>query len=433
MPRLPLRADDGRVTRLSRRGWGLLTVGAVLMVVAYVGDMAEFAYGGALALLLPGIAYVIARFRRVSLEVTRTFSPAVVSLGDATTVDLQIRNRGVVPTPHLICRDVRPWSSGPDGFAQVPPISSSRGRALGRASTVGTGGFRYELLPPHRGVFSIGPMEVVLADPFGFASTEISIGQADRLIVTPRLVDMPDTGLAVLASEGSSMLVRRSVGGDDDLSTREYRRGDALRRVHWRATARHGDLMVRQEEPRSHAEARVILDTRLVGYTDSLVFRSEDDAESAAFELAISLAASIALHLARGGFEVEIVETGPTQLDSVAAIDEFLETLAEIALTETTGGYSTDPSLDPFFRAEPGSGSVFAILSEADAATVDRLVGEPSSFELAIAFVIGAAPGSSVVDRLRAAGWTCVPMGLDDTVDGVWRAVSEMRGARDGR
>ena len=48
--------------------------------------------------------------------------------------------------------------------------------------------------------------------------------------------------------------------------TREYRHGDPMRRVHWAATARHGELMVRQEESVTTPEATIILDQRLAAF-----------------------------------------------------------------------------------------------------------------------------------------------------------------------
>ena len=84
--------------------------------------------------------------------------------------------------------------------------------------------------------------------------------------------------------------------GEDDVAPREYRHGDDLRRVHWRSTARRGELMVRREEqpwqsrgdaaPRHPARAR----TGATGPAGS-------------FEQAVSAAASIGVHLCRAGLE----------------------------------------------------------------------------------------------------------------------------------
>src|SRR5690606_27216812 len=90
------------------------------------------------------------------------------------------------------------------------------------------------------------------------------------LVVVPDVVPLPLGGPALAEGDGAAQFAhRRALGAEDDLSTREYRPGDAMRRVHWRASARHGELMVRQEEQRSHPDVRLALDTLREGYPDA--------------------------------------------------------------------------------------------------------------------------------------------------------------------
>ena len=424
--RLP-RID--RAVRLSRRGTTLLVVGIGGVLLAYMLGRVELLYVGLLAGLLPVCAVLFARYRRVSVEVTRTFAPPVVAVGRGGTVELAITNTSPTPTSELVWTDRVPWPDDGTATGVIPPLAARRTHVPGAGTTSVA---RYELVPPRRGVFDIGPLNLVLADPFGLATGSVAIGTDDSLVVTPSIESLPDTGLAILASEGASRVVRRAVGGEDDLSTREYRTGDALRRVHWRATARHGELMVRQEEPRSHAEARVVLDTRRDGYPDYVPYRRGQRAESASFELALSLAATIALHLARDGFVVELVETGAAQLEPVEPLPAFLETLATIGLSTDSGEYRPGAAMTVTPRLDRAHGSVFAILSAADAPTLDRLILQRPGFDLAVAFVVGGETPIPA-ERLTEAGWTCVSVPVDGSVENAWRAVAELRGARHGR
>ena len=137
----------------------------------------------------------------------------------------------------------------------------------------------------------------------GWSPASTPPGETSQLIVTPEVVPLGETGLAVPAGDGEARIVqRRSVGDADDTITREYRRGDALRRVHWRASARKGDLMVRQEEQRSYPEARIIVDTLRSGYSDVDPTQADDEGESLAFEWAVRMLASVTVHLRRSGF-----------------------------------------------------------------------------------------------------------------------------------
>lgn len=414
-----------RAARLTTRGAALAVVGAASIVVAYAAGRTELLYLGVLTLLLPALAIAFARFRRLSVAVTRSFRPEVAAVGQPVGVDLEVVNTGALPTPELMWRDVRPWGGRANPPRPLPALAVRRGAGTGVVR------LRYEIVPPRRGEVPIGPLRVLLADPFGLARGEASVGDRDFLVVAPVIRELPDTGLAILASDGASLLVRRSIGGDDDLSTREYRTGDAMRRVHWRATARHGELMVRQEEPRSHAEARVILDTRRSGYADRVEARHRTDPESESFELAVSIAASIALHLARGGFAVEFIETGGQHLAPVSPPPPFLRSLATLALATATGGYPTTSPLNGT-SPERAHGSVFAVIASADGPTIERLVAQRAGFALAVAFVV-TFRDSPQLEVLRAAGWTCVPVALSDSIEDAWRAVAEIQGSRHGR
>ncbi len=416
--------------RLTARGVFLVVVGAVGIVAAYSVGRPELLYPAVLALVLPFSAIALTRFRRIGLTVTRSFDPTVAAVGLPVVVDIRIANVSAVVTPQLMWRDLRPWGSME---AFLLPRLRSAGGHIPRSGSART--LRYELVPPRRGVFTIGPLAVSISDPFDLAIGEVVVGDTDRLVVAPAVTSLPDTGLSILASDGPSLLVRRSIGGDDDVSTREYRTGDALRRVHWRATARHGELMVRQEEPRSHAEARVIIDTRASGYPDADSRHRRDEPASAAFEVALAMASSVALHLGRGGFEVEIVESGWDQLEPVSPLGPFLTSLALIDLSSERGDHAPGSSLHAASRMDRAHGSVFAILADSDAATLERLVAQRLFFDLAVAFVVTPVPSEQSA-RLERAGWTCVMLAPSgevsnhDLVERAWRAVADAQGAR---
>ena len=76
-----------------------------------------------------------------------------------------------------------------------------------------------------------------------------AIQPADTLTVVPRIDPLPPVQLAGEASgHGESRTRALALAGEDDVIPRGYRHGDDLRRVHWRSTARYGELIVRREE-----------------------------------------------------------------------------------------------------------------------------------------------------------------------------------------
>ncbi|TPX04152.1 DUF58 domain-containing protein, partial [Schumannella luteola] len=280
----------------------------------------------------------------------------------------------------------------------------------------------YEVHPRRRGLFPIGPLVVEYTDPFGMARSVSACGDVDRLTVVPAVVDLPDGGPVLVDGDGAAQLIqRRAVGNDDDLTTREYRAGDALRRVHWRASARHGELMVRQEEHRSHPDARIVIDTRLTGYPDAF-----PDSESwppaphsDRFEWAVRMLASLAVHLDDSGFRVDVVESATGQVEQIGErweggqrIESFLTSLAAVRLLDRHHelvGASAD-----------AAGPTFAILADPDAEVVDWVLRQRRPGQSGAVFAVGMRGESR--ERFVDNGWLCIDVRSDDDILDAWRA-----------
>lgn len=411
--------------RLSGRGRILFILGIGSFVAAYSAGRVELVYLGSLLVALPLVALAFVRFRKQRMTVARRFAPAVAEAGRAVSVTVEIRNLGAARTGEANWRDEWPWAPYGTDRARLRSLGRNRG-ALGKGSAVLVD---YVLDPPRRGVFEIGPLVVDFGDPFGLASGELVVGERQKLVVTPAVAVLPATGQSIAADEGSARaLQRRASGGEDELMTREYRYGDPLRRVHWRASAHHGELMVRQEEQRSHAQARILLDTRRAGYRDAGTATPEEP-ESDAFEWALAFSASLAIHLQRVGFTVQVIETGYRLLANPEHVEEYLESLAAI---ELVGGTARPGALS--LLPDPGRslGSVFAVVADAEPHTIERLTTQRVQFDLAIAFVVD--PHSDrVLGPLHDAGWICIAVRSTDDLSAVWLAAAEAREAHYAR
>jgi uncharacterized protein (DUF58 family) len=120
---------------------------------------------------------------------------------------------------------------------------------------------RVELREVPRGRYALEEARAVLEDPFGFERTSLELPAQNALLVLPRIVDIetPFSESGPRAHDGRRLLLRRPSGFDVH-SVREYEEGESLRKVHWRSTARRGQLMVKelQDEPRD--EVAIVLD-----------------------------------------------------------------------------------------------------------------------------------------------------------------------------
>ncbi|MDJ0335740.1 DUF58 domain-containing protein [Salinibacterium sp. G-O1] len=430
---------------LTQRGVAFVVASAIAFVVAYVLGFQQLLYVAIALAALPLIALVLVRVRRPKLSVTRSFSPHVIEAGSTATVSLLVHNLTGAPTLRVRWWDEVPWVSSGTVVGELLGLQP-RGARYSRGNTAA---LEYELRPPRRGIFNIGPFVVHLSDAFGFASTTYSVGQAQEVVVTPEVVALPETSLSVSAGDGEARIVqRRSAGDADDSITREYRTGDAMRRVHWRATARHGDLMVRQEEHRSFPEAGVILDTRGIGYDDLSGDERTGYLDSDSFEWAVSMLASVAVHLRRYGFLVKVQESGPPQLGRHPAPgrtrhdEELLTELAELRLTITsTSALDMSRSVD---KGRGSNGPIVAIVGNPDSQTVEWMMRQRRPGDVAVVFMVQGASGLGSLDpavgsrlskaipvttkRLTDAGWIVIPVRSDDDHAAAWEAVEFQSG-----
>lgn len=423
----------GRALGLTQRGAALLVAAGALLIVAYATSIDGLLFVSVFLGAAVGCALLSAHHRRPRLAVRRTFSASRITALLPVGVTLEVANLSERTIAPATWRDSWSWKSdsvwGSGRFAgesdsrSMPPLRARSTRSLSVAR------LQHELVPPRRGEFLMGPMVVRVEDPFGLAWASVAVGEGSTVTATPEVVPLVDLGLAFAETDGAARQVHsRALGGDHELTTRDYRVGDPMRRVHWRASAHHGELMVRQEEQRSSAEAGIVIDTRLEGYPDVPAVRRQEDCESGLFEWAVSFTASLAVYLREAGLLVHILETAEPQLAPGLQGAELLDGLAGISLAN---GSPTGVRLSvPGARDGLAGGTVFAVAPAADDVALQAMAAQRSGFSLAVAFVL-SDDGMPVTDAraeaaaavLRRAGWLCVVVDPSMTVDEAWLQV----------
>jgi uncharacterized protein (DUF58 family) len=151
-----------------------------------------------------------------------------------------------------------------------------------------------------RGRFEGSVVVVASAAPFGVAERRRRVSISSPTTVYPRLVpidELPFLESSPTAERAMHTLPRRGTG-PDYLGIREYRTGDSLRHVHWRSTARHGEVMVREFEREQTRRLAIVL--------DSLADAGEGEGETP-LDRCCSIAASIAFAAHGRGQGVRLV------------------------------------------------------------------------------------------------------------------------------
>lgn len=172
---------------------------------------------------------------------------------------------------------------------------------------------RYRVRAVPRGHYRFDAAVAVLEDPFGLARREVQLEAPGALLVFPRIVELDglfsESGAHV--HDGKRQLLQRPSGFDVH-SVREYERGESLRKVHWRSTARRGELMVKELEDAPRDEVAVVLDAsaRPVAGTPP----------DSAFDLQVRAAGSILrAHTVRGRRAVLVVTSRERELTRLGA------------------------------------------------------------------------------------------------------------------
>ena len=255
---------------LTRSGWLVLGGAAAALVGGRLFGLVELylVAVGMAALLAVGLARVL--LARLELQVGRTLSPRRVHAGQPARVELTVANHGPRSTPVLRLHD--PVSGTQGASVLLSPIDPEL--------VVRTA---YRLPTERRGLIGVGPLSVIVADPFGLAAVRIPAAAETELTVLPRVDDILPPALTggdePLAGVRTATLAASA--GDDFAALREYVVGDDLRRVHRPSAARHDDLVVRQDEVHWQGRTTVVLDTRSSTHTVDT------------FEAAVSAAASV--------------------------------------------------------------------------------------------------------------------------------------------
>jgi uncharacterized protein (DUF58 family) len=417
----PLSRGTGRAAGLSAltlRGRSFLAAGVTAFACALVLDQRDLLRVGVLLAAVPLGALLSTSRYRYRLGLRRTIAPGRVVAGTTARVSLELENLTKIPTRVLLAEDRVPYALGPSPRFVIARLPGRRRAAV-----------TYSLRSELRGRYSLGPLRLRLADPFGMCEVTRSFTGTDRFVVVPKVYPLGGAeGSGQWSGTGESLTRSAAASGEDDVATREYRYGDDLRRVHWRSTAHRGELMVRRDEQPRQLRATVLLDTRAVGH------RGNGPASS--FEWAVSAAASVAVHLSgqRYGLRLLLDDT-PAAWSAPNVVDGAGSILDDLAVVRLGGPRDLSAAVTTLTRTG-GDGMVVAVLGEAgtDEVTALATLGRHGARGIAILlrtpeWATGlAASRADKLERarrhhaeiLQGAGWSVAEAGPDDSMPEVW-------------
>ncbi|MFD9094114.1 DUF58 domain-containing protein [Streptomyces collinus] len=416
---------------LTTRGRSFLAAGIAAAICAYVLGQSDLLRVGLLLAVLPLLCAAVLYRTRHRVAGTRRLSPARVPAGSEARVHLRMDNVSRLPTGLLMLQDRVPYVLGPR-----PRFVLDRVEPGGRREV------SYRVRSDLRGRYPLGPLQLRLTDPFGMCELTRAFSTFDTLTVIPRVDPLAPVRLSGEAKGyGDGRQRALALAGEDDVIPRGYRYGDDLRRVHWRSTARYGELMVRREEQPRRSRCTVLLDTRAIGY--------EGAGPDSAFEWAVSGAASVLVHMLERGFTVRLLTDNGSSVpgegadgfagtgqDSADAAGLMMDTLAVIDHSDGTG---LSRAYDLLRGGNEGLLVAFlGDLDEDQAGVVARMRQRSGA---AVAFVLDPGtwareatdvpgPGGRPAERLRMlreAGWTALGVPRGASLNDLWRQADRER------
>lgn len=305
-------------------GWSLvitLVVGALFAWLLGWQELVVFSVGAGV-LLVSAVPWVL---RGRSIGIDLSLSAPRVAVGSPAHALLRVRRSGRFSLPNSIELEL----------GGVPVTI-----ALPRLARGDEHDIRLPIDTSERGRVSVGPVHLSHTDPLGILERRTALSDGLDLMVHPRTVRIPATSAGLVRDlEGEAS---QDLSADDVAfhSLRDYQPGDDPRIVHWRTSAKHGTLLVRQFEPSRRSDT-------IICFTSSVDEVSPED-----FELGLSIVATIgsATLTDRRALRVlhsaQVAEVGPPELD-VASHDRLLDSLTEVersqalALPETVRSLRT--------------------------------------------------------------------------------------------
>jgi uncharacterized protein (DUF58 family) len=243
------------------------------------------------------------------LSAERRCGQSTAEIGDTVPVRVTVRNTGWLPVPWVLLEDLLP-------SAQGQPPTLSRLKVKGKRLQIGMvrgGGeveLRYKLQMNMRGYYQVGPVVMESGDLFGLHRRYRVETEPHYVLVYPKVVPLEGYDLASRRPVGEIRLTHRLYEDPTRISgVREYQAGDPLNRVHWRATARTGQMHCKVYEPSTIAGITVLLDFHEAGY-----YRQAEPTRS---DLAITAAASLAGAVYEMGQQVGLVTNGRDAADRI--------------------------------------------------------------------------------------------------------------------
>lgn len=318
-----------------RDAW--LLVGGLLLLVGFAAEQPVIGGVGLAVVVLGGVTRGWSRRLFDRLAFTHSLSERRAFAGEKVTLSVSLDNRKLIPLPWF------EWRLGVAGTLAVEGEKLAASAAPGMSFLVRRGAlgwyrrqdWRFTLVPAERGYHQLGPTSLRSADLLGVFPRALDQDVRDRLVVFPRVVPLEDLGLPADRPFGERKGGERIF--EDPLriaGLRDYRPGDPLRRIDWKASARARDLQSRVYEPSAQQQIYLFVNIDTMRHAWEGYLRDE-------LERIVTAAASIATWAAGQRVSLGLLANGafpdadrPIRLPPSRSADQITRVLEALAVVQ---------------------------------------------------------------------------------------------------
>lgn len=407
---------------LTGRGWAFLVAGSGLAMLGVAVQSPPAVQFGSLVALLPVAAGLLTNGPRRSVRLDRTLSSRELRSGEDLLVTLNVRGR-LRRGRTLLIEDPAPAALGGARRIAVP---GTGGRAVARG--------HYRVRAIGRGVHVLGPTLVHIADTYGLVQRTRVVGSPDSVIVLPHVVGLDPIVLGGASLAPGSGYPAALSAASDDVIPRDYRPGDDVRRIDWKASARTGNLMVRSEEGPSRTAVTLVVDLHEADHRG----REPDSS----LDLALSAAASVGCLALANGWSLAVRSTDDVPLFTGSPVSGVGEERRELLRTLATVPVSRSEVPSPSLRHTAdiaSTGPLVLVVGDIGSTAAGILAGIGGHSRLRLLLAVdarewatgGAAAGSAATGSepaglavFRAAGWRVTRIGRDGDLALAWSGLA---------
>ena len=377
---------------ITRHGWTAIAAAVACFAVGRVFGLIELYVLGMGIVIALLVAVITVQRRLPPLNVRRIVSPSLVSVGEPARVDIQLANLGRQATPYL-----QLWEPvGNNGGAPMQLAKLAPGQAASAA---------YRVPTARRGLIRTGPLRAVRRDVLGLTERTTTLAGTEEVLIVPHTIPLPFPSVGSSGRLGQHLRMKSwGQTGSEFHSLREYQRGDDIRRINWKASARATYLIVRETALEGIRRCTVVLDRDASQYIGG------------SFEQAVIAAASITASSAHAGVNTRFA-TNDIDLRGPDVAANTLRWLANVEpvvdppeMTSMSSGMSEGMGL---LVVVTGAASSVAAAQMRGATTQDEtlVVVCATEYRASSRFIVDATSTESMI-----ASWTTLIVGSSQAV-----------------